>query len=193
MISVARAVTLIVFPTNGSASDNNYFKGAIMYFILGAIGLIISISMMAICVRTEYYIYFRQRNTIIEYIKHEYDDLNSSELTRSPPNNAEGILDENGEIRKSPISPNVTDGKRPSLLKIHNKVLYTGYGLAIIYIQTFLVFPGVLLQGGISFIDNISWNVWFIITLFNLMDTVSRFVSEKIILLNELTSAIATA
>lgn len=183
----------MAFPTNRDASDNNYFKGAIMYFILGAIGLIVSISMMAICVRTEYYNYFRQRNTIIEYIKHENTDLNSSGEFMSPPNNTEGILDENGKITKSPLSATATSSKRPSLLQIHNKVLFTGYGIAIIYIQTFLVFPGVLLQGGIHFIENISWEVWFVITLFNLMDTVSRFVSEKIILLNEVTSAIATA
>ena len=80
----------------------------------------------------------------------------------------------------------------PHLVQVHKNIIIPGYGLVVLYIQTFLVFPAVMLQGEIGFITNISWEVWFVITVFNFTDTLSRFISEKLPILNSKFLAIAT-
>jgi len=78
------------------------------------------------------------------------------------------------------------------LIRVHNSLLIPGYGIVIVYIQTFLVFPAVMLHGGIDFIDSISWEVWFVISIFDFTDTISRYLSERYALLNSNTAAIVT-
>ncbi|CAI2370851.1 unnamed protein product [Moneuplotes crassus] len=78
------------------------------------------------------------------------------------------------------------------MMKIHNELLITGYGFTFIYIQTFCVYPAVLLKGNLSFLTSKSWEVWLIITIFCLMDTISRIISEKWMLLTHKTTALFT-
>ena len=51
--------------------------------------------------------------------------------------------------------------------------------ILVIYAQTLTVFPAVLLNGGLNFIKNESWKVWFIVTLFNLFDVIFKYLSVK--------------
>jgi len=183
IISIARAFSLLLFPTNDDPKDKNYFRGALLYFIIGAITLIIAIILVFSLPQTKYYIYYTKNSHILE---NEGSDGENEVLNTIDDQNASNLKET--EAKKDDIEV----GSFQHMVHVHNQLLITGYGVLIIYIQTFFVFPAVLLQAGIGFIDNKSWEVWFIISLFNFMDTISRYVSEHWTLLNEKTTALAT-
>ena len=75
---------------------------------------------------------------------------------------------------------------------MHNKIAWLGWGTVIVFTQTFCIFPAVFLQSKISFIENESWQVWFIATLFNVADMISKYLTEKYVILNSRTAFLAT-
>lgn len=189
MISIARAISLVFFPTGENPTDvdlnnPNYFKGALFYFILGAVTLIIGIVMLVTVPYSEYFQYHLKTKT------HSVDTdivLDRETIKNIGVNNRSDTLLENSPRAR-------TESKMDSLghlCKIHNQVIITGYGLAMLYIQTFCVFPAVLLIGQMNFISTDSWEVWFIISLYNLGDTISRFTAEWKVILTEKTTLLA--
>ena len=181
-ISIARAVSLLVFPTNDDPNDSNHFKGAMLYFWLGAIASVLSICLLLTLTKTEFFIYYRNKSSIIES-----ENQFRSDYTSSSPVDTNSIKGINTRHER-----NHSLAKTPSLKKIYNDVFWLGWGLVVLYIQTFLVFPAVMLKGHISFIKNESWQVWFIITLYNITDTISRFLTERWMILTTPTTILAT-
>jgi len=96
----------------------------------------------------------------------------------------------NGESSKN--SKNDDNNKeKVSLMKVHSNIWMMGWGVSIVYMQTLIVYPAVLLHGRISFIRDKSWEVWFVITLFNITDVIFKFLSSRVRLLNKNTATIA--
>jgi hypothetical protein len=148
-----------------------------MYFTIGGAFIVLAIVLLLIFIQTDFYKFYRNKSAENERV---YSNLNASHVANSTT-----------EIEFPDLSQTRLK-ESLSITKVHNSVLLTGYGLVVIYIQTFIVFPAVMLQGGVGFISNISWQVWFIISIFNLMDTVARYVSESFMFLNEKTTVLAT-
>ena len=132
--------------------------------------------------KTEFFIYYRNKSSIIES-----ENQFRSDYTSSSPVDTNSIKGINTRHER-----NHSLAKTPSLKKIYNDVFWLGWGLVVLYIQTFLVFPAVMLKGHISFIKNESWQVWFIITLYNITDTISRFLTERWMILTTPTTILAT-
>ena len=57
-ISVLRAFSLIVFPTDDDDDNPNYFNGALLYFILGAIAQILNIALVFLASKTDFYRFY---------------------------------------------------------------------------------------------------------------------------------------
>lgn len=160
---------------------------------MGSAALFITIGMVFVLVRTDFYKYYSSKDRI-------HDEVDETDMKENGKSN---LISK--DVPKSigmSGSPNTTEEVKvehhnshswSEILLVHNQMAMLGWGVCVIYIQTFFVFPGVLLQGGISFIGNPSWSVWFVITLFNIMDMISRFVTEKYVVLTEKTTVIATA
>lgn len=64
--------------------------------------------------------------------------------------------------------------KKPSILKIHNNYWVLAYGILLNNLINFALYPGVLLQGKINFIKDNDWEVWLIIIIFCIADTIGR-------------------
>ena len=60
-------------------------------------------------------------------------------------------------------------------------------GTAFVYALTLTVFPGTSLAAGMDWITNPSWEVWFIVTIYNICDTISRFASPLLLRLSQRT------
>ena len=180
--SIAKAFVLILFPTDDNPKNPNYFRGAMLYFMLGAVVLVFSISLIVSFAQTKYYAYHihNKRELLLE----EEDSSHHLQVENTPT--------ETTHLEEKMLNNTENQGSFSYLLGIHNQLAIPGYGIIIVYVQTFFVFPAVMLQGKIGFISNISWQVWFIITLFNFTDTLSRYLQEKYAVLNSNTAAIAT-
>ncbi|CAI2370028.1 unnamed protein product [Moneuplotes crassus] len=178
-ISIVRAVSLIIFPTNGNSEDTNYFYGSLLYFGLGAISLVSS-------------------GILLKFSSVPYCDIRSKTLQEgicADSRIKSGIMVQNQDLHERMIATEEDEEECYSLqyfMRIHNSLLLTGYGNCIVFIQTMMIFPGVLLKGGIGFINSIAWQVWIITTLFNLTDTLSRATSERYMILTEKTTFVAT-
>jgi hypothetical protein len=64
--------------------------------------------------------------------------------------------------------------EKPSIIKIHNRYWVLAYGILLNNMINFALYPGVLLEGKISFIKDNDWEVWLIIIVFCIADTVGR-------------------
>jgi len=190
-VSIARAFSLLIFPTKDDPNDPNYFRGALVYFILGVLTLVLGIFMLLYLPYTRYF----KSNYFEFHTKRRHSSYDTLEVLDPKNNGTIGVTEENNNLLEIEEENKSNPNKMESLsymFKIHNTLLITGYGLVIIYIQTFCVFPAVLLEGNIDFISSKAWEVWFIISLYNFADTVSRFVSEYKVVLTVNTSALAT-
>ncbi|CAI2370852.1 unnamed protein product [Moneuplotes crassus] len=56
-VSIARVISLVFFPTDGTSENDNFFYGAIMYFAIGGVFLIIGVILLVILPKTRYYQY----------------------------------------------------------------------------------------------------------------------------------------
>mmetsp|Transcript_30249 Transcript_30249/g.26808 ORF Transcript_30249/g.26808 Transcript_30249/m.26808 type:complete len:148 (-) Transcript_30249:265-708(-) len=87
------------------------------------------------------------------------------------------------ETVQSPSVLTVTNAKAAlnksevSIIELHNKCWISLWGMSANFTISFITFPGLLLQGNISFIHDSDWEIWFIIFLFTVMDTTGRFLS----------------
>ena len=173
-ISILRAFSLVVFPTDDNEDNPNYFKGAMMYFILGSIAQIANIVLILLASKSKYYVFYT------ETAKNEAERNNSDEsglLNGGTPKSNNSYL--SNQTNDQNDNANKETGLN-HIMRVHNNMAVLGWGLAIIYLQTFLVFPAVLLVGGIDFISNNSWQVWFIITLFNVQSATSYILIDLI-------------
>ena len=84
------------------------------------------------------------------------------------------------------------ENKTPSIFNIHNKMWKVIWGQILNYIITFAMFPGVLLQGGLSWINDDDWRAWAIIIIFTIFDTVGRVISGKYTVLTQNSAMILT-
>lgn len=112
----------------------------------------------------------------------------------NPFDTGDNFIDKKGNvIDNNAESMNHNPYKKASIRTVHNDIFWLGWGLTIIYIQTFIIFPGVFIQGGIKSITNVSWEIWFIITLFNVFDTLARFITERWMVLTTFTTVVAVS
>ncbi|CAI2369597.1 unnamed protein product [Moneuplotes crassus] len=179
VISVLRAISLIFFPTDSDPENPNFFKGSLMYFIIVSLILVLCTVMLTLLPRTEYYSY---------HMNQTRQQLDSASLEGEEQELALGNSEEESIIQNREMNKGIFQ----YMWEVHNTVLITGYGLALVYTQTFCVFPGVFLQAEIDFFENQSWEVWFAISLFNFADTAGRYASELKVVLTENTTAVAT-
>ncbi|CAI2369505.1 unnamed protein product [Moneuplotes crassus] len=188
IIAIARAFSLIVFPTDNSLENSNYFKGAVLYFSIGVLMLVIAIILIIMLPRLEYYDYLTtwtaKSTTSGSVNSDEEDDLALVQDNHFSDTSNSETTDESLDVRDA--------STLEKFLRIHKELILPGYGLILVYIQTFLVFPGVMLVGGLGFIHNVSWEVWLIISLYNLADTISRYASEYFTILNAKTALVTT-
>lgn len=90
IISVARAFTLLLFPTSEDKGNRSNFLG---YFVIGSLGLVVCISMFGVMVRTSYYTYYRQRPVIVNYVKQQYQALKENGELSDNLNDTSQIID----------------------------------------------------------------------------------------------------
>lgn len=84
------------------------------------------------------------------------------------------------------------ENKSPSIFKIHSKIWKVIWGQILNYMITFAMFPGVLLEAGLGWIEDRDWRDWAIILIFTIFDTVGRVISGKYMVLNQNSALILT-
>ena len=82
--------------------------------------------------------------------------------------------------QESMISQMIVD-EEPSFRTALREAWSPALGTVFVYALTLTVFPGTVLAGGMDWITNPSWEVWFIVTIYNICDTISRFASPLLL------------
>jgi len=139
IISFARALTLLIFPTEDGIENGNYFYGAMLYFSLGALGLVVAIVMVKLMINTEFYKYYRQRANIIEHINQQRTSQNEDPKTKLSESGPNELIDSDGEIKSVDTYYSHEKAQDVSIIDVHNNTLVLGYGLVLVYVSSLLM------------------------------------------------------
>jgi hypothetical protein len=82
--------------------------------------------------------------------------------------------------------------RNPSIIAVHGKMWKVIWGVVINFLTTFIIFPGVVLEAGLSWIDDEDWQSWTIIIIFTTVDTLGRIVSGRFMKLGQNSALILT-
>ena len=139
IINGIRAITLLLFPVQGSLSN-------VLLFFVASISFLVVASLL----------YFVEVNDA--FVKRA---MRKKELEAQRDNFEQG-------------SESVSEffGNLSNTMKL---IWGQVFSLCINYVITFLIFPGLMATSTLSFITNPDWFVLFMVTLFNLFDTISRY------------------
>ena len=147
VIGICRAFSLVVFPADDdNPNDPNLFKGALLYFGISTSLCIIFIIFLLIMFKTDYNLYYYTKNSMKQTAKTDNlgDSFQSLGEVLDKKYNMENINTENS-LNNSNKEGDV------SIMKIHSEHWMNLWGILINFGITFVIFPGLLLQGKISF------------------------------------------
>ena len=190
IVSLARAISLVVFDNDGS-DDYSSFDSALLYFLINSLILTIGFIFLTIVATTQFFRYYRGRLLITSFALQvgSWSDMSSPVSTHHVPDVA--LINESmvsDDFQEDVRMPNV----HASIFKTFKNTFWQLLGILIIFIQTYLVLPFILLKGTISFIDNETWKVWFVITLYSASDMISKIIAQKWMLLTTFTTVLVT-
>ena len=190
LINLVRAFSLLVFPTSNDIDDPNLFNGALLYFTLSSVSMFVCLILLLLFINTKFYKYYRFES----FVWDSYHLINTDDISQSPRGVHKNMINDCPEnvLLNQDNEETCNPDLDVSIFDVHRNIFWHWWGMAMIYTQTLIVFPGLFIQSKISFIENQSWQVWFVITMFNITDMISKFITEKYVILNTYTATLAT-
>ena len=172
-ICILRMIMLGIF---GSEEEYGIMVGTIVYFTISASFLMINLVLYILFKKTDFCKYY------IQLAKSHKKPNQTLELPES--SGKEALL--NGEKSNSfeekddnlEISREVYNHDWKFILKVFWKINPLPLVVFLIYVQTFMMFPGVSLKKEMSGISK-AWNSTLLIFVFNLFDTVGKYISAN--------------
>lgn len=174
IICLLRMLMLISF---GSEDKKGIVIGTVVYFSISAAFLLFTMFMHLFFIKTEFCKF---------YLKQAKGKMSGNiqgkkiELAISP----EGNLGEetllyggNAEEEISVISHEVYNHDWKFISGVFKKIMPLPFIVGLIYVQTFMMFPGVSLKKEISGISK-AWNATILIFVFNVFDTIGKYFSS---------------
>ncbi|CAI2369147.1 unnamed protein product [Moneuplotes crassus] len=190
VIGILRAISLLSFPVdNDIPRDPNLFTGAILYYSISTAFCIILIVLILISFRTEYSLFYLEGKNDSQAQK-RIDSIDN--LMKSHQSFTIAISNRKSLARQSMKSLGEEDEEKASILKVHRDNWLNLWGIFLNFVITMVMYPGLLLQGNLSFIEEIDWKVWFVIILFVASDTVGRVLAGFLTLKSPIICGILT-
>mmetsp|Transcript_49304 Transcript_49304/g.56795 ORF Transcript_49304/g.56795 Transcript_49304/m.56795 type:complete len:427 (-) Transcript_49304:177-1457(-) len=182
ILNATRAICLGIF-----GSSEGLLESTIVYFVLSSLMSVACGLVHMKFVTTEFSQYYASKGDLNAIADDEADGVTSNEeQTLSaqliiPKVAANGLNnpDSNSLLGTEVRTP-------PTFFGVMKEIpLYAGL-LTLLYVQTFMLFPGVSLARIIGNLDG-AWNTVVVITTFNLFDTIGKTIAEKRSLYNKYT------
>ena len=169
MIALFRAIML---GTIGADSDNAIFLGTMIYFIVAAIFLLITIFMFLAFYKTDFCKYFlnksNSRVSAINEPLHDEDPvfqiINTQEKTD---------VSHDEEVKK--MLPEASKKDTKFILNVFKKIQPMPILIFLIYIQTFMMFPGVALTK--QAMSDPAWNADLLVLVYNIGDSFGKYLA----------------
>ena len=171
MIALFRAIML---GTIGGDTDSAIFLGTLIYFIVAAILLLSTIAMFLIFYKTDFCQYFldksnpRVSNAINEPLNNEEPDF---QIINTQEKTDEASHDE--EIKKSHKELSKKDAG--FIFHVFKKIQPMPILIVLIYIQTFMLFPGVALTK--MAMSDPAWNADLLVLVYNIGDSFGKYLA----------------
>lgn len=183
ILNATRAVCLAIF-----GSQDGLLESTALYFILSAVMSVGCAMVHQSFVKTEFSQYWSKRGDVNHVVFDEIDAFHQNHIEENNLSNrlvkvTDGqVTDSDNSMLGS--SSAVPSKMPPTLLGVMKEMWIYGALLVLLYVQTFMLFPGVSLSRTIGDLDS-AWNAVVVITTFNLFDTIGKTIAEKRSLFNK--------
>lgn len=175
MIALFRAIML---GTVGADSDSAIFLGTLIYFIVAAVMILTTIVMFYVFYKTDFCVHYVSKmgpnvaNSLLEPINNEPD-------FQILPEGKTDDGDDNEEARAKPKQIEKEENAHGKgygfVLNVFKKIQPMPILVTLIYIQTFMLFPGVALTK--LAMSDPAWNADLLVLVYNLGDSVGKYLA----------------
>ena len=187
-MNVSRMCTLAAFPVSeledDGQHDNTAFIGCLIYFGIASLIVLLWIACYFLACKTEYAEYYlNQAGTDINRRSSTLNILAKSTGSLGYWDNVSLFIqadDDYDEI--SSINDPQSNGREKTYLEVYKDIFLIAFQVLLCFIITFVVFPGTQLSTTFDFLGDSALDVaWFsvlMITIFNIFDTIGRFLAS---------------
>lgn len=190
LVGVLRAMALGVFPVDETLPrDPNMFAGTKLYFGISAGLLFVCATLTIFSYRTGYNSYYYEQSLK----KKSNKDTKEERQTLIQSAKTFAMTPDNTIVR-----PPKEDGaeeeeeQKVSVIKIHNENWMNFWGIFLNFSMQFAIFPGLFINGDITFVHDYHWRIWFIIFMSVVFDAFGRVAAGFVTLKSPLVAFILT-
>ena len=180
-VNVLRMICLGIFPPSNDPNDKSDFYGCLIYFSIAAVILVVCAFAFIYVENTELAKFYtekaknQQPNPTNNERTQLLDAMNSSDSHSVKEINQSMLTSRTADT--SMISKN--SAKPSSFFEVYRKIMSMALQVFFCFLITFVVFPGTSLSTQFDFLGTSakaqSWFLVLIITVFNIFDTIGRF------------------
>lgn len=182
IMNASRALWLVIFPPdNNNKDDKNNFYGCMVYFSIACVILVCCIFSYFVMRKTEFAQFYLSHTVQTQPItdkEKESESLLKYKNGRSGPSEVV-----NDSLTQSTPSLGISSKKEEMLpfWQLYKQIFNMAFQVAFTFWITFVVFPGTCLDTKLDFLGDSkqveSWFVVIMITIFNIFDTLGRFLA----------------
>ncbi|CDW90989.1 equilibrative nucleoside transporter 1 [Stylonychia lemnae] len=171
---ILRLICLLLFD---SSNELSYFYSTLLYFSLNAvIQIILCLTLPLSHVKQHLFLDKVQSETQPQ--KLETRDIKEEEVAVNT-NQQDEIVYFKEDLQADQLSErNITNDQKVNYITIYKKIWVETTFASFTFLLTYLLFPGIIFQGGMTISSNFVWNIFYYNASFNVGDYSGRFLAK---------------